>query len=302
MKPELVVMAAGLGSRFGGLKQLEPVGPNGERVLDYALYDARQAGVERVIFVIRKDFEAAFQRELGSRFARRMDVAYAFQELDLVPSGFLVPGGRTKPWGTAHALLAAGSQVRGPFLAINADDFYGRRAFAAMVAFLSEPAPEARDSYAMVAFRMANTLSEHGTVARGICAVGADGLLRAVAEHTGLEADGQGVRERAQDGSWQRFTGREPVSMNFWGFRLSIFGHLQERFARFLRERGQDPGAEFYIPAVVDGLIRDGLASVRVLETPDRWFGVTYREDKEAVVARLQALIQAGVYPGSIWS
>jgi NDP-sugar pyrophosphorylase family protein len=302
MRPELVVMAAGLGSRFGGLKQLEPVGPDGERVMDYALFDARRAGVERVVFVIRKSFEEVFREQVGARYARWMEVAYAFQELDQLPEGFVLPEQRTKPWGTAHAILAAGAQVRAPFMAINADDFYGRTAFETMARFLAEPPSGSERDYAMVAFQMANTLSEHGTVARGVCAVAADGRLRTVTEHTGLERDGAGAREAAGDGSYRQFTGLEPVSMNFWGFRPAIFDQLRDRFARFLAERGQDPKAEFFIPTVVDGLIREDQAVVRVLQTPDRWFGVTYREDKAAVVARIRELIEAGQYPDSLWS
>ena len=302
MKPELVVMAAGVGSRFGGLKQLEPVGPSGETVMDYSLYDAKRAGVERVVFVIRKDFEQTFHERVGCKYARWMDVAYAFQELDLLPQGFALPEGRTKPWGTAHAILAAKTKVRAPFLAINADDFYGRRAFETLREFLTRPAEGPLDSYAMVAFQMVNTLSEHGTVARGICEVAADGRLKAVEEHTGLERAEDGIRELAQDGSCRRFTGREPVSMNFWGFQPSIFGHLQERFVDFLKTRGQDLQAEFFLPTLVDELIREGRATVQVLETPDRWFGVTYREDKNSVVTRIQELIQTGHYPQSLWS
>jgi NDP-sugar pyrophosphorylase family protein len=302
MKPTLVVMAAGMGSRFGGLKQLEPVGPSGEKVMDYALFDAKRAGIERVVFVIRKDFEAEFHTHVGSKYARWMEVAYAFQALDQLPAGFTVPEGRVKPWGTAHAILAAQGHVDTPFLAINADDFYGRTAFEALAAFLMQPAEGPVDAYAMVAFRMANTLSEHGTVARGLCEVDARGRLVSVVEHTALERDGAGALERNADGSICRFTGQEPVSMNFWGFRPSLFPQLQARFRRFLAQRGQDPKAEFFIPDVVDGLIREGQATVQVLDTPDRWFGVTYREDKAAVVARLQALVQAGEYPSSLWS
>jgi len=300
--PELVVMAAGLGSRFGGLKQLEPVGPDGERVMDYALFDARRAGVERVVFVIRKAFEPEFRQQVGARYERWLEVAYAFQELDQLPAGFPLPDQRTRPWGTAHAILAAGAQVRAPFMAINADDFYGRTAFEAMARFLAEPPPGAEQAYAMVAFQMSMTLSEHGTVARGVCSVAADGRLLGVAEHTGLERAGTGVREAAGDGSYLSFTGLEPVSMNFWGFRPEVFGLFQEGFARFLAERGQDPKAEFFIPAAVDALIQEGRATVRVLRTPDRWFGVTYRADKAAVVARIQELIRTGQYPGSLWS
>ena len=301
MTPELVVMAAGMGSRFGGLKQLEPVGPNGEKVMDYGLYDARRAGVERVVFVIRKSFERDFHQQVGSAYARWMDVAYAFQDLDQVPAGFQRPEARTKPWGTAHAILAARSQVKAPFLAINADDFYGRRAFQLMTGFLAQPGAPG-DAYAMVAFQLANTLSEFGAVARGICEVDGAGRLISVAEHTRLERSGAAVQEQAPDGSVRRFTGLEPVSMNFWGFRPGIFAHLEERFARFLALRGQDPKAECYIPAVVDELIREGRATVRVLPTEDRWFGVTYREDKDAVVARIRDLVLAGAYPPALWS
>ena len=293
-------MAAGLGSRYGGLKQLEPVGPDGERVMDYALYDARRAGVERVGFVIRREFEQAFRDQVASRYQDWMEVACAFQDLAQLPAGFVAPAGRVKPWGTAHAILAARAEVRAPFMAINADDFYGRHSFAAMARFLAEPAEAA--ACAMIAFRMANTLSDHGAVARGVCQVDARGLLTTVAEHTGLERDGDAVRELGPDGSLRRFTGQEPVSMNFWGFRPAIFDLFQEQFARFLAEQGQDPKAEFFIPTVVDSLIRAGRASVRVLETPDRWFGVTYREDKAAVVARLAELVRAGAYPHSLWS
>jgi len=296
MKPELVVMAAGAGSRFGGLKQLEAVGPQGEKLLDYALYDAKRAGVERVVFVIRREFEQAFREQIGANYARWMDVAYAFQELDLLPEGFPPPEGRTKPWGTAHAILAAQAHIQAPFLAINADDFYGRSAFAQLTEFLARP----NAAHAMVAFRLANTLSDHGTVARGLCEVGPDQQLRTVVEHTGLERTEGGIRERSRDCC--RFTGQELVSMNFWGFQPSIFDPLQEGFGRFLATHGQDPKAEFFLPTVVDALIREGRAAVRVLETPDRWFGVTYREDKQAVVSRLQELIRTGEYPPSLWS
>ncbi|HWQ11112.1 MAG TPA: NTP transferase domain-containing protein [Holophaga sp.] len=302
MKPQLLVMAAGVGSRFGGLKQLEPVGPSGETVMDYALFDAKRAGLERVVFVIRRDFEQAFREQVGAKYERWMEVDYAFQELDQLPEGFSLPAGRTKPWGTGHAILAARAGIRTPFIAINADDFYGLRAFERLSEFFAGPSGAGTDAYAMVAFRMANTLSEHGTVARGVCAVGPDGLLETVVEHTGLERAGEGVQETAKDGAVRHFTGSEPVSMNFWGFQPSLFAHLQERFARFLAERGQDPKAEFFIPTVVDELIREGRATVRVLDTPDRWFGVTYREDKDAVVARIRALVEAGEYPRSLWS
>jgi NDP-sugar pyrophosphorylase family protein len=271
--------------------------------MDYALFDAKRAGVERVVFVIRREFEQIFHEQVGSKYDRWMEVAYAFQELDVLPAGAPLPAGRTKPWGTAHAVLSAQTQVKGPFMVINADDFYGRTAFKALKDFLDSPEEAGSvDSYAMVAFQMSNTLSEHGTVARGVCEVGLDGLLKAVVEHTGLERVGTGVREVLSDGSIHQFTGHEPVSLNFWGFRKSLFTHLQERFDRFLACHGLDPKAEFYIPTVVDELIKERRATVRVLETPDHWFGVTYREDKERVVSRIQELIRTGEYPQSLWS
>jgi NDP-sugar pyrophosphorylase family protein len=295
-------MAAGMGSRFGGLKQLEPVGPSGEKVMDYSIYDAKRAGIERVIFVIRREFENDFHQQVGSRFTKWVDVAYAFQEIDLLPKGFSVPEGRLKPWGTAHAILAAKDTIKKPFIAINADDFYGRNAFKALADWLSKPAQPGSEQYAMVAFQMANTLSANGTVARGVCEVNENGFLKAVEEYTALEAFEDGVRNVQSDGSVIKFTGMEPVSMNFWGFHPSLFAHLEELFIDFLKERRQDLKSELYIPFVVDDFIRTGLAVVQVLNTPDQWFGVTYREDKEFVVSCIQKLVDSGEYPHSLWS
>jgi len=289
-----------MGSRFGGLKQVERVGPSGETVLDYSVFDAARAGVERVVFVIRKEFEMDFHRQVGAKFARRMDVAYAFQEIDMLPKGLEVPGGRSKPWGTGHAVLAAKGVVKGPFMVINADDFYGCGAYSALADWLSVDAqqvPSDRESYALVAFRMANTLSPFGGVARGVCEVDGDGTLVSVKEYTTLEASGEGVR----DGSSDVFTGQEPVSMNFWGFRPSVFGYLEAMFADFLKAGGLDAKSEFYLPSAVDTMIRSRLARVRVLETPERWFGVTYREDKDYVVSRIRELVASGEYPSPLW-
>ncbi|MDP2875070.1 MAG: NTP transferase domain-containing protein [Holophaga sp.] len=299
MTPELVVMAAGMGSRFGGLKQLETVGPNGETVMDYSLYDAHRAGVQRVIFVIRRELETAFRTKIGDKYERWLEVDYAYQELEFLPPGFSVPVGRTKPWGTAHAVLAASSKVQAPFLVINADDFYGASAFQALTTWLQKARSET--AYAMVAFRLANTLSDHGSVARGICSVGSTHLLESVTEHTGLERDGAGALERGSQGEVHRFTGNEPVSMNFWGFHPSIFVELTTRFGDFLRTHGADPKAEFFLPGVVDALLSEGKATVQLLHTPDRWFGVTYQEDRAGVAARIQALIDQGMYPVDLW-
>jgi hypothetical protein len=299
MRPELLVMAAGMGSRYGGLKQLEPVGPSGETVMDYSLFDARRAGVERVVFVIRRDLEAAFRERVGSRYRAWLEVDYAFQELDDLPPGFRVPGERAKPWGTAHAVLSARDLVRAPFMVINADDFYGARSYALMADHLKAPAPGGAPAYAMVAFRLARTLSPHGTVARGICAVGAGDRLLGVEEHTALERDGEGALERAPEGL-RRFGGEEPVSMNFWGFTPGIFPDLALAFEAFLR-RDPGPAGECYLPEVVDALVSSGKATVRVLRTPEPWFGVTYREDREEVVARIRALVADGTYPADLW-
>lgn len=302
MNPELVVMAAGMGSRFGGLKQLEPVGPDGETVMDYALYDALRAGVKRVVFVIRKDIEAAFREQVGRRYERWMDVAYAFQELTDLPPGFGAPTGRTKPWGTAHAVRAARNAVQAPFLVINADDFYGAEAFRLLVEWLSKPAPAG--AFAMVAFRLENTLSEHGSVARGLCEVSADGHLARVVEHVGLmrNPNGPGAVEDLPEGGTHHFSGAEPVSMNFWGFRPELFASLETRFEEFLANWGEHPKAEYFLPSVVDQMIQEGQAQVSVLNTPDRWFGVTYKEDKDLVQQRIRALVDAGLYPSSLWN
>ena len=302
LHPELVVMAAGMGSRYGGLKQLDAFGPSGETVMDYSLFDACRAGVKRVVFVIRKELEAAFREKIGSRYEQWLEVDYAYQELDLLPAGIEVPPGRSKPWGTAQAVLAASEKMKAPFLVINADDFYGAQAFQSLVNWLTEDRDAASKAYAMVAFRLENTLSENGSVARGVCLLGQNGELQSVTEHTGLEREGDGVIERGSDGSLLHFTGAEPVSMNFWGFRPSLFPELSARFEQFLRERSEDPKAEFFLPGVVDALLQEGTATVQVLQTPERWFGITYREDREEAVARIHALVEQGIYPKDLWS
>ncbi len=299
--PELVVMAAGVGSRFGGLKQLEPVGPGGEKLIDYSIFDALRAGVERVVFVIRREMEADFHALVGARFTGRAEVVYAHQELDDVPAGFVRPADRTRPWGTAHAILAARQAVRAPFLVINADDFYGAAAYGAAAGFLRAPAAAPPERWAMVGYHLANTLSAHGTVSRGVCAVGADGLLRDIVERTALSPCDGGASETGPDGADRRYPGDTPVSMNFWAFTPAIFDHLAGRFARFVETKGQDLRSELYIPAVVKELMDEGLATVRVLDSPDPWFGLTYREDRDVVAARLRALVARGDYPPRLW-
>jgi NDP-sugar pyrophosphorylase family protein len=290
MSLTLVVLAAGMGSRYGGLKQLDPVGPGGETVLDYAVFDALRAGFTRVVFVIRRDFEEVFRERIGSRYAGRAEVDYVFQSLEALPTGFMPPPGREKPWGTGHAVWCAGPALRGNFAVINADDFYGADSFVQLARFLGA----ARGAeYAMVGFRLANTLSEHGTVSRGVTASGPDGGLLSIVEHTGIAPE--------KVGAGRRFTGEEIVSMNCWGFTPDLLAGLDAEFRAFLAARAAEPKAEFYLPAAVSALINRGAARVRVLPTSATWFGVTYREDKPRVQAAVAALVRAGAYPERLW-
>lgn len=298
MKPTLVIMAAGMGSRYGGLKQIDPVGPHGEIVIDYSVFDAMRAGFGKVVFIIRRDIEQAFREAVEPHFKGRIPLDYAFQALDDLPSGFTVPEGRQKPWGTAHAIRACRQVIREPFGVINADDFYGRDAYAALAGVLTQRrVDEAR--YALVGFRIANTLSEHGAVSRGVCRV-QDGRLGGVTERTHIERR-QGVVQYQADGRWHDLAEHAVVSMNMWGFTPALFPQLEEVFTRFLRESGSQVKSECYIPSVVDQLITGGQAVVDVVETSSRWLGMTYPEDKPLVKAGIQALIDAGEYPAQLW-
>jgi hypothetical protein len=299
IQPTLIVLAAGMGSRYGGLKQMDPMGPNGETVLDYSVFDALRAGFGRVVFIIREDFADAFKQGVGARFADRIQVDYAFQRLDDLPGDFTVPAGRTKPWGTAHAVRAARAIVNEPFAVINADDFYGRDAYVRAAAFLSQPTPaDGKAHYAMVGYPLANTLSDHGDVNRGICSTDANHLLTTVEEYVKIEREADGVvRGNALDGSRNPISESGPVSMNIWAFTQCFFAHLEQDFINFLTEFGQQEKSEYYIPTVVDALIRANIADCEVLETTSHWFGVTYPADKPHVVASIRKLIDAGEYP-----
>ncbi len=297
--PTLVVLAAGMGSRYGGLKQIDPVGPvAGESILDYSVYDALRAGFTRTVFVIRRDIEADFRAAIGSRFEEQTDVEYVFQELDAVPDGFTVPAERSKPWGTGHAVLAAGPAVNEPFAVINADDFYGADAFSQLADELGESTP---DHYTMVAFQLDKTLSDHGHVSRGFCRVSEQGLLQDIEEITHIERTARGPVAALDDGRSRSLDGAAPVSMNMWGFHPSLFGHLEREFARFLTDHGREPKSEFYLPAAVDMLVKTGQVGVPVRRTDSAWFGVTYREDRPAVCRSIQALVTQGVYPERLW-
>lgn len=296
MNPTLLVMAAGMGSRYGGLKQIEPVGPHDETIIDYSVYDAVRAGFRKVVFVIRRDIETPFRQAVGARFEGRCDVRYVFQELDEVPLGFAVPPGRQKPWGTAHAILVAANAVDEPFAVINGDDFYGRQSFQLLADHLRTD----RRDHAMVGFVLRHTLSDFGGVARGVCQVNPDGYLSAVVERFKVERDGHGAKYADEAGVTVTLSGDEPVSMNMWGFQPSIFEHLRTRFAQFLSSEGLDDKAELYIPKVVNELIHTQHLKCRVLRTPDSWYGVTYREDRLTVVESIGRLVDAGVYPDTL--
>jgi NDP-sugar pyrophosphorylase family protein len=299
----LVVMAAGIGSRYGGLKQIDPVGPSGEVVLDYSVFDALRSGFDRVVFIIRRDIEEAFREKIGRRIEGAADTAYVFQSLDQLPPGFRVPPQRKKPWGTAQAILGCRDAVSGPFLAINADDYYGRTAFEAMAGFLNRAAGEGvGHEYAMVGYRLANTLSEHGTVARGVCTASPDGYLVGIRELLKIRRFPDGVKYTENDVDWTPLDPASWTSMNCWGFDPELFGELDRLFPEFLRRgAGRIEKAEFLIPEVVADLLREGRARVRILPTKERWFGVTYPEDRPLFRSAILDLIDKGVYPRDLW-
>ena len=304
-KPVLVVMAAGMGSRYGGLKQLDPVGEHGQLIIDYSIYDARRAGFETVVFVIKHAIEETFRAGIGDRLSKVMDVRYAYQELDGLPEGYAVPEGRVKPWGTCHAILAARKVVDGPFAVINSDDYYGPEAFAEMYDYLSthEDRPGCYE-YAMVGYLLGNTVTEHGHVARGVCVETADHFLQSVTEHTHIEKDGDNARSTRDGGeTWEQLPGDTIVSMNLWGFTRSFLTEAEERFPAFLdRALKDDPvKGEYFLPSVVSALIGEGKARVKVLRSRDRWYGVTYHEDKPVVVSAIARMTQEGLYPANLW-
>jgi hypothetical protein len=300
----LVVMAAGIGSRYGGLKQIDPVGPSGEIVIDYSVYDAIRAGFDKVVFIIRKDIEQAFREKVGQTIEQRIDTEYVFQELDKIPEGFKVPENRTKPWGTSHAVLCAAEAVPGPMAVINADDFYGAESFQILGDYLrsAKDTPDVYD-WSMVGFVLRNTLSEHGHVARGVCTVDQAGHLQNITERTKIQPFDDGIKYTEDDGqTWHELDGGRIVSMNLWGFTPSLFTELRQRFPEFLRDNMDNPKSEFLLPFVVDDLIQLGRARVKVLPTDSRWLGVTYQDDKPRVKQAIRDLVDQGAYPENLWA
>jgi hypothetical protein len=300
----LLVLAAGVGRRYKGLKQVEPVGPSGETMLDYAVYDALRSGFQRLVFVIRHEIEPVFRASIGDFWEHGAPVSYVYQELDgVLPAGFRVPQDRRKPWGTAHAVLLCRETIGTPFVAINADDFYGRRAFRALgdwLKSLPERGPAGMDEFGFVGYPLKKTLSEHGYVSRGICALDGEGYLREVVERVKIEKAGDGARAQTEPGRWLALTGDEIASMNFWGFTPAVFPHLESGFAEFLQRCGRDPNAEFYLPSVVNDMIASGKARVKHIPTQETWFGMTYPEDVARVRLWIQDLVEKGVYPGNL--
>lgn len=299
MKPTLLILAAGMGSRFGGLKQVEPVGPNGEAIIDYTIYDAIRAGFGKVVFIIRESFADAFKEKFDAKLAGKIEVEYVFQELDRLPEGFTLPAGREKPWGTAHAILVAKDAINEPFCAINADDFYGENAYKIMSDYLGNSSN--KSEYSMVGYQLINTLSDHGSVSRGICTVNENQNLIKIVETTKIFKKDATAVSVGDDGSETPMTGNESASMNFWGFHPSIFTALENKFVDFLKTEIDKPKSEMYIPSVVFEMIEDAEVKVKVLEANSPWFGVTYQEDKPIVVDKIKTLISQGVYPDKLW-
>lgn len=304
-KPVLVIMAAGMGSRYGGLKQIDPIDGHGNLIIDFSIYDAVEAGFEKVIFLIKKSIEKEFREQIGSRMEKHVETVYAYQELDRLPEGYVCPEGRVKPWGTGHAVLCCAEELQGaPFAVINADDYYGKSAFRTIFNQLSHMEDDEKHHYTMVGYDLYKTLTEHGHVARGVCTVNEDGMLREIVERTRIEKHGDLAEYTEDDGAcWTALPKGTIVSMNLWGFTPSILEELGNRFPPFLDSslKSNPLKSEYFLPFVVDQLIREGRADVKVLHSADSWYGVTYREDKERVVKAVRGFKEAGMYPENLW-
>ncbi len=299
MKPTLVILAAGMGSRYGTLKQIDGIGPNGERIIDYSIYDAIRAGFGKVVFIIRKSIEKEFKETILANLPSDVFTEFVYQELDAIPEGLSYSDERVKPWGTGHALLVAGNYVHEPFIVINADDFYGPGSYTTAIEFLKSSANPFE--YGLIGYRLKNTLSDHGSVSRGICEVDENQYLKSITEHTKIMKEEGKVISVQDDGNVLQLSGEETVSMNMFAFGPSIFDFLEREFREFILENYNNPKAEFYIPSVVDKLINSGEAQVKVIKSAETWFGLTYNEDKELVKNRIKELIAAGVYPEKLW-
>lgn len=304
IKPVLVIMAAGMGSRYGGLKQIDPVDDEGHIIMDFSMYDARKAGFEKVIFIIKRENEKDFREIVGDRISEYMEVAYAFQEITNIPDGYTVPEGRVKPWGTGHAILSCIDEVDGPFAVVNADDYYGAEAFKLIYDYLASHEDDEKYRYTMVGYNLANTVTDNGHVARGVCDMNEQGELAAIHERTKIEKRDGGIAYTEDDGAtWTALPEDTTVSMNMWGFTKSILAELRDRFPAFL-DKGliENPQkCEYFLPEVVSDLLKEEKAAAAVLKSADKWYGVTYREDKPVVVAAIQKMKDEGLYPKNLW-
>lgn len=300
MKPTLFVLAAGMGSRYGGLKQLDGLGPNGETIMDYSIYDAVRGGFGKVVFVIRHTFEDDFRNKIISKYENVIPVELVFQEMDYLPEGFTLNPERAKPWGTNHAVLMGKEVIKEPFAVINADDFYGRESFAILADSLKELNGK-KNEYCMIGYRVGNTLSESGSVARGVCEVNSESYLTTVVERTHIERIEGVVKFKDENDEFVSINDNTPVSMNMWGFTPDYFDYSESAFVEFLKENSENPKAEFFIPLVVNNLINNNTIKLKVLDTPSKWFGVTYADDRQMVVDKISALIEAGEYPAKLW-
>jgi hypothetical protein len=301
MKPTLLVLAAGMGSRYGSLKQIDPVGPSGETIIDYSIFDAIRAGFGKVVFIIRKSFEQDFKDIFISKLQAHIPVEYVFQEIDSIPEGLTISPERTKPWGTAHAILMAKDVIHEPFAVINGDDFYGSGAFQTMADYLVSLTPEQQNQYSLVGYQVGNTMSENGTVSRGVCLADEQSFLVSVTERTNIQYTHGGIAYSDNDGAFVFLKPETLVSMNFWGFTPEYFRQTEPMFADFVKENNDSLKAEFYIPSAVDSLVGGKKAKVKVLKSNAKWFGVTYKEDKPLVIEKLAQLIKSGVYPVQLW-
>lgn len=304
MKPVLVIMAAGMGSRYGGLKQIDPVDEQGHIIIDFSIFDAVKAGFEKVVFIIKKEDEADFKECIGDRMSKKMDVSYVYQDLHNLPEGFTVPEGRVKPWGTGHAIASCLGKVDGPFAVINADDYYGQHAFETIYNYLNTHEDDEQYRYTMVGYVLENTLTDHGHVARGVCVTDEQGYLVGIHERTRIEKRGEGAAYTEDDGkTWTEIPKGSTVSMNMWGFSKSILEELENRFAAFLKENLESNPlkCEYFLPTVVGELLEEEKATVEVLKSSDRWYGVTYKEDKEVVVEAVKNFKKEGLYPDKLW-
>lgn len=300
MKPTLLILAAGIGSRYGGLKQMDPIGPSGEAIMDYSIFDAIKAGFGKVVFVIRRDIENDFKEMFLDKLSSFVEVDYVFQELDRLPDGMQVPDQRKKPWGTGHAMLVAEDKIDGPFAVINADDYYGPLSYKIMADFLIHN--ETENLFSMVGFQLDKTLSEYGHVARGVCEANKDQFLVSIEERLNITKNSRGIYYLDEKGKENPLTGKETVSMNFWGFHVNVFKYLNQYFRDFMEEFGREPKKEFFIPLAVASLIENKEARFQVLQSGESWFGVTYLEDKPKVVAEIRNRVDSGIYPEKLWS